>query len=279
MGLFATIKRALGFDQDRLVVSDPHPVSLSEAGSARVDALPPGEVLRVATAPVPDGYIVHVEEGAADDVDEVPAQGFVGSPVDLERMRGLQLDWDGDRWRVLMHLDVRAGKTPNPDGRLYQTSRPLAIGRPRYFVRGVSMPVLPRSLLEIDGVESVLLRNNAVTIGRVSSVSWDDLDQQVDAALRQYFLLCGQALPSEPLAALDGPLEQAVTELLARDVLPGVHQDGGDIELVDIVDGVVRVHMRGACVSCPAAEFTLKLGVEKALKAAFGERIARVEAV
>ena len=42
--------------------------------------------------------------------------------------------------------------------------------------------------------------------------------------------------------------------------------DGGDIELVDVKDGVVSVRLKGACGGCPMATMTLKNGVERALK-------------
>ncbi|MBP8625150.1 MAG: NifU family protein [Syntrophorhabdaceae bacterium] len=49
-------------------------------------------------------------------------------------------------------------------------------------------------------------------------------------------------------------------------IRPFLQRDGGDIELVDVVDGVVKVRLRGACGSCPMSMMTLKMGVEKQLK-------------
>ena len=47
---------------------------------------------------------------------------------------------------------------------------------------------------------------------------------------------------------------------------PMLQRDGGDIELVDVTDGVVKVRLTGACGSCPMSTMTLKMGVESALK-------------
>ncbi|MDO8132515.1 MAG: NifU family protein [Candidatus Brocadiales bacterium] len=47
---------------------------------------------------------------------------------------------------------------------------------------------------------------------------------------------------------------------------PALQADGGDIELIDVQDGVVKVRLRGACGSCPSALMTLKYGVEERLK-------------
>ena len=57
-----------------------------------------------------------------------------------------------------------------------------------------------------------------------------------------------------------------------------LQQDGGDVELVDVKDGVVTVKLTGACGCCPMASMTLKNGVERALKEAVPE-VVRVEAV
>jgi Fe-S cluster biogenesis protein NfuA len=49
-------------------------------------------------------------------------------------------------------------------------------------------------------------------------------------------------------------------------IRPMLQRDGGDIELVDVVDGVVKVKLTGACGSCPMSTMTLKMGVESTLK-------------
>jgi len=61
-------------------------------------------------------------------------------------------------------------------------------------------------------------------------------------------------------------------------IRPFLQRDGGDIELVDVVNGVVKVRLKGACGCCPMSQMTLKQGVEKALKEDIPE-IVKVEAV
>jgi len=54
---------------------------------------------------------------------------------------------------------------------------------------------------------------------------------------------------------------------IIRQLRPAVQGDGGDIELVDVgEDGVVTVRLLGACIGCPSAAITLKMGVEQSLK-------------
>lgn len=61
-------------------------------------------------------------------------------------------------------------------------------------------------------------------------------------------------------------LKDQVADII-RQLRPAVQSDGGDIELIDVsADGVVQVRLHGACIGCPSAAVTLKLGVEQSLK-------------
>lgn len=59
---------------------------------------------------------------------------------------------------------------------------------------------------------------------------------------------------------------------------PAIRADGGDVELVDVVDDTVRVRLKGACVGCPSSPLTLHLGIERAVKASVPS-VKRVVAV
>jgi Fe-S cluster biogenesis protein NfuA len=72
-------------------------------------------------------------------------------------------------------------------------------------------------------------------------------------------------------------LKEKVNAALEK-IRPYLQADGGDIQLVDVVDGVVKVKLRGACAGCPGATMTLKMGVERTLKEQIPE-IKYVEAV
>tara|TARA_B100001123_G_C14713837_1_gene790261 strand:+ start:282 stop:548 length:267 start_codon:yes stop_codon:yes gene_type:complete len=74
-----------------------------------------------------------------------------------------------------------------------------------------------------------------------------------------------------------GFMREEVEEVL-ESVRPMLIQDGGNVELVDIDDGIVKVRLVGACVSCSSSTMTLKMGIEKALKKAI-PMVRCVEAV
>ena len=281
MGLLDTLRSALGMQHALTVTPADTPVGLTESARAHLASLPDGHGIHVQTALTDRGRIVQVAEGELQG----PPPPEVDGPVtmgnaDLEHLSGLLLDHTLGGWQVVLALEVRARETPNPNGRLYLCTRQLAVGAPRFFSAGQpQLPHLPSRLLETEGVRSVLLRDNTVTVEREPDHPWPAIDRGVDQALRQHFLLCGKALTGAEAAARQDPLEQAVMEVLEERILPGIHRDGGDLRLLGITDGVVQVAMEGACRTCPASTATLKLGVERALREAFPDDIKRVEQV
>jgi len=55
-------------------------------------------------------------------------------------------------------------------------------------------------------------------------------------------------------------------ETILNQIRPALQADGGDIELVDVKDGVVSVRLVGACGNCPMSSITLKKGVERFIR-------------
>jgi Fe-S cluster biogenesis protein NfuA len=60
-------------------------------------------------------------------------------------------------------------------------------------------------------------------------------------------------------------MREKVEGALAK-IRPALQADGGDVELVDVEEGVVKVKLTGACAGCPVSTMTLKLGIERLLK-------------
>lgn len=61
-----------------------------------------------------------------------------------------------------------------------------------------------------------------------------------------------------------GTMYDEVLEVLDK-LRPFLQRDGGDVELVDVEDGIVKLKLMGACGSCPSSTITLKAGIERAL--------------
>jgi len=60
-------------------------------------------------------------------------------------------------------------------------------------------------------------------------------------------------------------MQDKIAEVLNK-IRPMLMRDGGDVELVEVNDGTVKVKLTGACAGCPMSTMTLKMGIEKILK-------------
>jgi len=64
----------------------------------------------------------------------------------------------------------------------------------------------------------------------------------------------------------EGELVRAKVEEILNTIRPSLQADGGDVELVDVKEGVVSLKLTGACAGCPMSAMTLKNGIERTLK-------------
>ena len=69
-------------------------------------------------------------------------------------------------------------------------------------------------------------------------------------------------------------MKEKVEKALAK-IRPMLQADGGDVELVEVKEGVVKLKLKGSCAGCPVASMTLKQGIERVLK----EQIPEVKEV
>jgi Fe-S cluster biogenesis protein NfuA len=73
------------------------------------------------------------------------------------------------------------------------------------------------------------------------------------------------------------PMKEKIEKAL-NDIRPALQADGGDVELVEVENNIVKVRLKGACAGCPMSQMTIKQGIERYLKKAVPE-IAGVEPV
>lgn len=132
---------------------------------------------------------------------------------------------------------------------------------------------LAAGLLAVAGVESVFLSGDFVSVTKEAAQDWDKLKINVLAALMEHFTTGQPAVTDEFIARRSGQEGEETDEIIGqiKDLLqthirPAVAKDGGDIVFDRFEDGVVYLHMRGACAGCPASTMTLKMGVERLLQ-------------
>ncbi|MFC3125237.1 NifU family protein [Pseudoroseomonas globiformis] len=134
---------------------------------------------------------------------------------------------------------------------------------------------LAERLFTLDGVARVFLGADFVTVTKDEGTDWDALKPQVLGALMEH-LMAGRPILLAEAGGADDELEDSdpadaevvaqIKELLDTRVRPAVAGDGGDIVFRGFRDGIVKLHLQGACSGCPSSRATLKHGVENMLR-------------
>jgi Fe-S cluster biogenesis protein NfuA len=73
-------------------------------------------------------------------------------------------------------------------------------------------------------------------------------------------------------------MDKEQVQTVINKIRPSLQADGGDVELVEIDNGIVKVRLQGACAGCPMSQMTLKNGIERLLKQELPE-VKSVESV
>jgi Fe-S cluster biogenesis protein NfuA len=174
-------------------------------------------------------------------------------------------------------LRMHAERTPNPNSIKWVLNRAVVTERGGVaFDEAVAAEISPLagSLLEIDGVEGIMLGSEFVTVSKAADAEWADLAPPVVAALKAWAETGASALGPAwvaPLRAEDDEVVSRIRRILEVEVQPYVERDGGEIVFAGFEDGVVQVHLQGACAGCPSSSITLKLAIEGRLKEAIPE--------
>ncbi|MEM7215085.1 MAG: NifU family protein [Pseudomonadota bacterium] len=138
---------------------------------------------------------------------------------------------------------------------------------------------LAEQLFRIPGVSGVFFGHDFISVTRegdeASGFDWQHLKPAVLGTIMEHFVT-GKPVMQENNAHLeqdeedfdpsDAEIVNTIKELLDTRVRPAVAQDGGDITFHGYRDGVVYLHMRGACAGCPSSTATLKHGIQNLLK-------------
>ena len=133
---------------------------------------------------------------------------------------------------------------------------------------GARSPLAAR-LFDVEGVAAVFFGRDFITITKSDAKEWHVMKPALLGAIMEHFT-AGRAVMNAPAeadaAAEDDEIVSQIKELLDTRVRPAVAMDGGDIVYHGFEDGVVFLHMQGACAGCPSSTATLKMGIENMLK-------------
>ena len=134
---------------------------------------------------------------------------------------------------------------------------------------------LAERLFGIDGVDGVFFGSDFITVSK-SAGEWPQLKPAILGAIMEHFMSGAPLLRAGETSAMsddeeffepaDADTVATIKDLIETRVRPAVANDGGDITFRGFKDGVVFLHMKGACSGCPSSTATLRHGIQNLLK-------------
>lgn len=172
---------------------------------------------------------------------------------------------------------IQTEPTPNPATLKFVPGKTvLGDGTVDYRDRSeASASPLARRLFDVDGVTGVFLGSDFISVTKAEGDEWQHMKPAILGAIMEHYLSgapvveggeAGEEGSAEHYDPADEDTVKTIKELLDTRVRPAVANDGGDIVFHGFKDGVVFLHMRGACSGCPSSTATLRHGIENLLR-------------
>ena len=170
---------------------------------------------------------------------------------------------------------IQTEATPNPATLKFLPGRPvLETGTldMRDPAAAAKSPLAER-LFAINGIDGVFFGSDFITVSKATG-EWQQLKPAILGAIMEHFM-SGAPLVKEGEAeqasdeffdAADADTVATIKDLIETRVRPAVANDGGDITFKGFKDGIVFLHMKGACSGCPSSTATLRHGIQNLLK-------------
>ena len=168
--------------------------------------------------------------------------------------------------------------TPNPATLKFKPGKPVlregATADFRSAADAAASPLAGR-LFAIDGVEAVFLGSDFISVTKGGDEEWQHLRPAILGAIMEHYMSgassaahddAGETLEDGDYDEKDAETVKTIKELLETRVRPAVANDGGDIIFNGFREGIVYLHMRGACAGCPSSTATLRGGIERLLQ-------------
>jgi Fe-S cluster biogenesis protein NfuA len=169
---------------------------------------------------------------------------------------------------------IQTENTPNPNAVKFIPGMEVSPQQTFDFrtpEEAMAVSPLAKMLFEIGDVTGVYLGRDFVSVTKDETSDWAQVKPRVLAAIMDHSLSGMPIVNDEEVkkrqeAQADDPIVAQIIEILDDRVRPAVANDGGDVVFESFEDGVLYLHMRGACAGCPSATATLKDGIENLMK-------------
>jgi len=168
---------------------------------------------------------------------------------------------------------IQTESTPNPATLKFLPGNPVMETGTANFAAPdeAGRSPLAQALFASEGVIGVFLGADFITVTKSGDKEWDVMKPLILGAIMEHFQSGRPVIEADDAdkSVADGDDDEVVVqirELIDTRVRPAVAQDGGDIVYKGFEDGIVYLHMQGACAGCPSSTATLKHGIENMLR-------------
>ena len=159
--------------------------------------------------------------------------------------------------------------TPNPNSLKFLPGKTVSnSGSFEILSKNDTSNELLRNLLSINGVESIFLGKDFISINKNQITKWDEIKHIVISLINDFYASGKECVIEKTLDEDKKELkeiEKKIVRILDEKIRPAVAKDGGDIKFKEFIDGTVKVQLQGSCSGCPSSTMTLKQGVQNLL--------------
>ena len=165
---------------------------------------------------------------------------------------------------------IQTEKTPNPNSlKFIPGKRVLTEGNIEILEKNQIDNELVKNIFSIDGVESIFLSEDFLSVNKREEIKWEDLIYIIKSYINDYYssgkeITIDQYNKFSAKYDLDD-IEKKIIKILDTKIRPAVARDGGDIKFQEFSNGIVKVKLQGSCSGCPSSTMTLKQGVQNLL--------------
>ena len=166
---------------------------------------------------------------------------------------------------------IQTQKTPNPNSLKFLPGKIISNTESIEFSnKDIIDNHLIRNILSVNGVESMFLGSDFLSINKNNNTDWEDIKHIVISLINEFFDEGNQLIIDKNLNRISDKdykdIEKKIIHILETKVKPAVANDGGDIKFLNYKNGIVKVKLQGSCAGCPSSTITLKQGVQNLLK-------------
>ncbi len=171
---------------------------------------------------------------------------------------------------------IQTEATPNPATLKFLPGQPvLESGTLDMPTReAAAQSPLAERLFDVPNVGGVFFGSDFISVTKTGG-EWQQLKPAILGAIMEHFMSgapivaaemqSGDGADDEFFNADDAETVAIIKDLIETRVRPAVAGDGGDITFKGYKEGVVYLHMKGACSGCPSSTATLKHGIQNLL--------------